>query len=89
MVHARDIYPGVRGGSCGVERLCNYLFHNDPIIYLGVCKGLRKIQFLSDMAQTVFQVPGLRHDPEHADVQGFQQAAVLRGVSRTIPRFIS
>lgn len=32
-----------------------------------------------DMAQAVFQVSGLRYDPEHADVQGFQQTAILRG----------
>lgn len=36
------------------------------------------------MAQTVLQVSGLRHDPEHADVQGFQQTAILRGVSRIV-----
>lgn len=39
--------------------------------------------FLADMAQTVLQVSGLRHDSEHADVQGFQQTAILRGVSST------
>ena len=35
------------------------------------------------MAQTVLQVSGLQHDSEHADVQGFQQTAILRGVSST------
>lgn len=36
------------------------------------------------MAQAMFQVSGLRYDPEYADVQGFQQTAVLRGVSRNV-----
>jgi len=36
------------------------------------------------MAQAMFQVSGLWHDPEYADVQGFQQTAVLRGVSRNV-----
>ena len=35
------------------------------------------------MAQTVLQVSGLQHDSEYADVQGFQQTAILRGVSST------
>lgn len=39
------------------------------------------IIFVSDMAQAMFQMPGLWDDPQHADVQGFQQTAVLRGVS--------
>ena len=47
-----------------------------------------KCTIVADMAQTVLQVSGLRHDPEHADVQGFQQTAILRGVS-IIPRFIA
>ena len=29
----------------------------------------------------MLQVPGVRHDPQHEDLQGIQQAAVLRGVS--------
>lgn len=33
------------------------------------------------MAQTVLQMPGLWDDPQHANVQRFQQTAVLRGVS--------
>ncbi|XP_018403730.1 PREDICTED: 3-hydroxyisobutyrate dehydrogenase, mitochondrial isoform X1 [Cyphomyrmex costatus] len=36
-------------------------------------------QFLKDMAQAMFQVSGLRYDPEYADVQRFQQTAILRG----------
>lgn len=37
---------------------------------------------VTDMAQTMFQVSGLRYDPEYAHIQGFQQTAVLRGVSK-------
>lgn len=41
----------------------------------------KKLFFFSDMAQAVLQVPGLRDDPQHANVQRFQQTALLRGVS--------
>lgn len=34
------------------------------------------------MAQAMFQVSGLWYDPEYADIQRFQQTAILRGVSR-------
>lgn len=30
-----------------------------------------------DMAQAMFQVPGLRYDPEYANIQRFQQTAIL------------
>lgn len=33
------------------------------------------------MAQTVFQMSGMRYDPEHANVQGLQQTTILRSVS--------
>lgn len=40
--------------------------------------------FVTDMAQAMLQVSGLRHDPEHANVQGFQQTAILRSVSKIL-----
>jgi hypothetical protein len=30
-----------------------------------------------DVAQAVFQMPGLQHDPEYAELQRIQQAAIL------------
>ncbi len=32
-----------------------------------------------DLAQDVLQVPGLRHDALHEELQGIREAAVLRG----------
>lgn len=33
------------------------------------------------MAQDVFQMPNLQYDPQHENLQGFQQTALLRSVS--------
>ena len=32
-----------------------------------------------DMAQDMFQVPGVRHDAVHEELQGLREAALLRG----------
>lgn len=37
--------------------------------------------FFADMAQIVLQVSGVQYDAQHEDVQGIQQATVLRSVS--------
>lgn len=39
------------------------------------------LSFVTDMAQIMLQMPGLRDDPEYANVQRIQQTAILRGVS--------
>ena len=40
------------------------------------------------MAQTMLQVSRMWYDPQHADIQRFQQTALLRGVSLIINQFL-
>ncbi|KAG8228833.1 hypothetical protein J437_LFUL008329 [Ladona fulva] len=42
-----------------------------------------------DMAQVVLQMPGVQHDPQYEDLQGIQQAAILRSVSMLASTFPS
>lgn len=43
---------------------------------------LRVINF-AGLAQAMFQMPGMQHDPKHEELQRVQQTTILRGVSLT------
>lgn len=45
-----------------------------------ITKVLRVIHF-AGLAQAMFQMPGMQHDPEHEELQRVQQTTILRGVS--------
>ena len=70
------LYVCVRKSACGRA----YVFMAWMLALFTVSDQFSLSSFL-DLAQRMLQVPGVRYDPQHEDLQGLQQATILRGVS--------
>ncbi|GBP44785.1 LIM and SH3 domain protein Lasp [Eumeta japonica] len=71
--------------KCGGYRLA----HSSSFMEFSVAEDKKPVKCISGrvqcLAQGLLQVPGVRHDAQHAHLQGLREAALLRGVS--IPSF--